>query len=213
MNKIDNTKGGLIGYFDNSGVEKSSIAFNNNNEIDLQTQGINLTSPLYIKDGVSKAKPNPSEYSRIVRATTDTAKGNFKIQLGTGGGGFEIVNSDWDKCLFGVNEEDGVRISGDVYVGNQSSDTNGFTKLTNRLILQWGTFSSTESTTDVTEHRINFPISFSEKPIKVITSIAHTSSPNVQGCSSNGYDKYGFNIYKYRTDGNVCTVNWIAIGR
>ena len=160
MNKIDNTKGGFIGYFNNSGVEKSSIVFNNNNEIDLKTQGINLTSPLYIKESFSRNEPNTSEYSRIVRAASDITKGSFKIQLGTGGGGFEVVNSAWDNCLLSVNEEDGVQIKGDVYVGNQSLSTNGFTKLTNGLIVQWGKFTVECGYQDSMKTDVTLPITF-----------------------------------------------------
>ena len=283
VNKIDDTKGGFIGYFDNSGVEKSSIAFNNNNEIDLKTQGINLTSPIYIKDGVSTAEPNPSEYSRIVRATTDATKGSFKIQLGADGGGFEVVNGDWDSCLFGVDEENGVQISsidgssrlkidgrlieasgaalalksyntspiyfthdnnkgvdtfiasganatlgsvttrwGEVYVGNLSLDNNGFSKLTNGLIVQWGNVmcakDSGHAGIEGFEMPIVFPISFPNKPLS-ISCVPGTNQYDSHKITRHGirYDTLnnnGVSTYVYAESGGAWHVKmfYIAIG-
>ena len=253
VNKIDDTKGGFIGYFDNSGVEKSSIAFNNNNEIDLKTQGINLTSPLYIKEGLSRNEPNTSEYSRIVRAATDITKGSFKIQLGTGGGGFEVVNSGWDNCLFSVNEEDGVQISsvdgssrlkingsmilpygsnatlgdinnrwGDVYIGNQILDTNGFTKLTNGFIVQWGKFTVECGYRDSIKTDVTLPITF---PNRVFFQSAictwNMSLSNYDWTSAilNSAISIGTNMLRIETRGivsempkNVYEINYFIVG-
>ena len=222
MNKIDDTKGGIIGYFSNSGVEKSSITFNNNNEIDLKTQGINLTSPLYIKEGLSRNEPNLSEYSRIVRAATDTAKGSFKIQLGTDGGGFEVVNSDWNNCLFSVNEEDGVKISGDVYIGNQSLSTNGFTKLTNGLIVQWGKFNVNCGYKMSIKTDITLPITFPNRVFFQSAICSYNSSANDYSWTSavlNSAISIGKNMLRIETRGiasemseHVFEINYFIVG-
>ena len=222
-------------------------------QIFLNVDGINLECPLYIKEGLSRNEPNTSEYSRIVRAATDITKGSFKIQLGTGGGGFEVVNSGWDNCLLSVNEEDGVQISsidggsrlkingstilpygsiatlgdfnnrwGDVYIGNQIHDTNGFTKLTNGLIVQWGKFTVNCGYRDSIKTDVTLPITF---PNRVFFQSAictwNMSLHNYDWTSAilNSAISIGTNMLRIETRGivsempkNVYEINYFIVG-
>ena len=112
MDKIDYTKGAHRGYYDKYGNLLGEININNDKDIELNAGTVALNSPMYVRDSVSGAQKNPSEYSRICRSSYDADKGQMKIQLGnTGKGGFEIVNSEWNKCLFGVGEEYGAKFT------------------------------------------------------------------------------------------------------
>ena len=112
MDKVDETKGAHRGYYDKYGNLLGEININNDKDIELNAGAVALNSPMYVGDSVSKAQENPSEYSRICRSTADADKGQMKIQLGnTGQGGFEIVNGQWNKCLFGISEIDGAKFS------------------------------------------------------------------------------------------------------
>lgn len=83
--------------------------------------------------------------------------------------------------------------------GNLS--TNGWTKLPNGLILQWGSFSSGQGST------YNFPISFNQQPFSVMIELKDGSIKTF----ASSYNQTGFSLYDKPPA--LVQFNFLAIGR
>jgi hypothetical protein len=89
---------------------------------------------------------------------------------------------------------------------------NGYTKLANGVIIQWGwtnfggvTFTGTKS------QAITFPIAFTSA-VKAVIASGYTSVPDKTSIGVNGYSTTGCTIYGYRSDTSNFYIYWIAIG-
>lgn len=87
----------------------------------------------------------------------------------------------------------------DQFGGNLS--TNGWTKLPNGLILQWGSFSSGQGST------YNFPISFNQQPFSVMIELKDGSIKTF----ASSYNQTGFSLYDKPPA--LVQFNFLAIGR
>ena len=97
----------------------------------------------------------------------------------------------------------GIKKNGDVYFGTYSKSTNGYTKLPNGLILQWGVVdfndqslsqSSYNSNVYYTSETVTFPISFPNQLLSVVAQVQDAPGPgrqelvNIWNVSNNGFN-------------------------
>ena len=111
----------------------------------------------------------------------------------------------------------GVRFK-DLYLSGSSVSANGYTKLPNGLIMQWGTWTNTPTTTsNSTTFTINFPTSFPSACIHVqpyASAFATSGNWAPQSCASAISDYSASNFkFKFGTTANIKNeLKWIAIG-
>ncbi|WP_346847983.1 gp53-like domain-containing protein [uncultured Clostridium sp.] len=135
--------------------------------------------------------------------------GKFKIQK-------YLANGSWDYDI--MMEKDGyIEVGKDLYMGNYSRKTNGYTKISNGMILQWGTSNllATNYSSNGASFKTGvgyFPIAFPNTCLNVVAvsgfreytlSIANTGKTqfNAEGCCvANG------------PSDSTRSFHWIAIG-
>jgi len=135
--------------------------------------------------------------------------GKFKIQK-------YLANGSWDYDI--MMEKDGyIEVGKDLYMGNYSRKTNGYTKISNGMILQWGTSNllATNYSSNGASFKTGvgyFPIAFPNTCLNVVAvsgfreytlSIANTGKTqfNAEGCCvANG------------PSDSTRPFHWIAIG-
>jgi hypothetical protein len=99
----------------------------------------------------------------------------------------------------------------DDFVANKSS--NGYQKLPNGLIIQWGSTSLTPTTVGgAVSTTVNFPITFPTYCQSIVCT-PRTYLPLMVDATVSGSTISNFDLYARRTDNNnPITVNWLAIG-
>jgi hypothetical protein len=90
---------------------------------------------------------------------------------------------------------------------SNSLTTNGYQKLPNGMIMQWGTTSSITSGGTLA---VTFPIVFSNTVLNITVSRKIASTSNSSGFSTEGWSSSGFTIYSNLSI--ACPVTWFAIG-
>ena len=123
-------------------------------------------------------------------------------------GGHSILVVRGDTLNVGIgkinpNPQAKLDVNGDVYFGSYSKSTNGYTKLPNGLILQWGVVdfndqslsqSSYNSNVYYTSETVTFPISFPNQLLSVVAQVQDAPGPgrqelvNVWDVSNNGFN-------------------------
>ena len=103
----------------------------------------------------------------------------------------------------------------DLYLGLPSISANGFTKLPNGLIMQWGLYHCSGGL-DTGVYTIQFPITFPNNVLNCVTSVGGYSEYEAD-CITNSkiiaWYNSSFNIKLYKTDRYVgVNTYWIAIG-
>jgi len=121
-------------------------------------------------------------------------------------------------CVEGDDGNRGVGLTvykgGEVYFGSYSKSTNGYTKLPNGLILQWGEISRGSSDAVIA---VTFPITFPNAVLAVLISSDSIGSGTPDGRVSRTRDitVTGFNSVIDSFNSNRCSnysEKWIAIG-
>jgi len=103
------------------------------------------------------------------------------------------------------------KIAGDWYVAGQSLAKNGYMKLSNRLIIQWGAISLTVGT----DASITFPISFPNSVFMIVISDSINDADfvsRVKNLTNSGFIFHWDAIYSANGNGTSTTGYWIAIG-
>lgn len=113
----------------------------------------------------------------------------------------------------------------DIFLSGVSKSTNGYTKLPNEMILQWGisngTMISSAANTDI---KLTFPISFNTKPLVMIPHLSAYYTDGAweiisgvdYGIRADIWDTTGFQIRYNRRDAGTRAgkyqIQWMAIG-
>lgn len=126
---------------------------------------------------------------------------------------------DWGKKhhLFCINEKDrAATIDVDnLFFGSYNLSNNGYTKLPNGLIIQWGTYHC-HGGLDTGVYTIPFPITFPNGVFNCVTSVGGNNEPEANGITDSkiiAWHTSSFNIKLYKTDRNVgVNTYWFAIG-
>ena len=126
---------------------------------------------------------------------------------------------DWGKKhhLFGINEKDrAATIDVDnLFFGSYNLSNNGYTKLPNGLIIQWGTYHC-HGGLDTGVYTIPFPITFPNGVFNCVTSVGGNNEQEANGITDSkiiAWHTSSFNIKLYKTDRNVgVNTYWFAIG-
>lgn len=113
-----------------------------------------------------------------------------------------------------------IEVTGDIYNGSYSKSTNGYTKLPNGMILQWGEFSFSDMT-NYNPRYVNFPIKFPNQCFTVVGNVsAHDGNTNPRAIPyllwNNNQSNFFYRIMKiglpYENTLTIARCSWIAIG-
>ena len=103
----------------------------------------------------------------------------------------------------------------DIYLKGVSKSDNGYTKLPNGLIMQWGLYHCSGGL-DTGVYTIQFPITFPNKVLNCVTSVGGFSEHEANGITNSKIIEWynsNFKIKVYKTDKYVgVNTTWIAIG-
>lgn len=159
-------------------------------------------------------------------ASTSTTRGSLPMLnldiIGTGGAA--IFANPYNQVEFRKNGDqngDLVKlIASDIDLGNVQKSSNGYTKLPNELILQWGEFTINDTATADARY-INFPISFPNNCFIVTGNLStHDGNTNPRSLSyllwKNNNTNFFFRVMKiglpYESSASDAKCTWIAIG-
>ena len=91
-----------------------------------------------------------------------------------------------------------------IFFGGNSLNTNGYNRLNNNLILQWGRVAFSGKSTYIT-----FPITFSSV-FTVLTGVSNNSTDQYGDNNARDISNSGFTGWKYQEDAH--TLFWLAVG-
>lgn len=104
----------------------------------------------------------------------------------------------------------------DIFIGNCIKTENGYTKLSNELIIQWGEIKLTGTSAQSSNEWPKFPISFPNTCINIV-GVASARDANTNPVACNFYiDRHDSSKYHYRisgaTNSTATNIQWMAIG-
>jgi len=141
---------------------------------------------------------------------TETSADEDKIRFKTAGSERVTIDENGNVGIGTTNPQHKLEVNGDVYFGDYSKSTNGYTKLPNGLILQWGKYV-TNSNNPVT---ITFPISFPNAVFSVVIAISDSWTVTTAG-KIKSLDTTSFEV-EVRDDTGALRhtdyIYWMAIG-
>jgi hypothetical protein len=127
------------------------------------------------------------------------------------GGGDIVVSSDGELDVFSIN---GISVSDILMDIGHSFTSNGFQKLSDGFIIQWGVANANFNSSNVT---VTFPIAFPTAVLSIVATIAGASGVINGGVGYpqvNVWTTTTFNIYGDYTNSTALNVptSWIAVG-
>ena len=129
---------------------------------------------------------------------------------------------DWvrNRHIFRVDETNSMSTvyANDFYFGQYSKNTNGYTKLPNGLLLQWG-FISNNISSGKSNTTVTYPIEFPNKVVSIVANVSSLDSSSTgivsrTHCWTYSVSRAKFNLNVNNIDGygSYFDANWIAIG-
>lgn len=167
---------------------------------DFKANGGTISGNVTLTDGgVLEAERVYTKPSNGVKFGTALHEGAFKVmKYDTNGGWLADCLKVWEK---------------DIYSGDYNRNMNGYTKLPNGFILQWGTFDvQGVQAYNWGIKTVTLPTTFNEKALFAVSSVVNTA-PSAKAYSQLYNCQKNFLDLKYYVESNCAIViTWVAIG-
>lgn len=132
-----------------------------------------------------------------------------KIYVGNPNTPLQVESSENPKVKVGSN------VHTMFHTGNtgfsQNTGANGYVKMPNGIIIQWGAISITPVANTVTTGKVTFPIAYPNSCRSVVVT-PHTSRADIVRATFDELSTSGFVMQVYRTNTTAFGTKWIAIG-
>ena len=211
LNDIDIVEKEFGDFLENGGEIGGTITFPKGIARQI-SQKIGLRSKDYTqRSGISNYNGYPTWSAIIEDPDDDNNTNGLLFMLGSGSG--DAYNDNYLRPLkMGYAQKNNIGSENvpwdDIFLKGVSKGTNGYTKLPNGMILQWGTF-----TVDGTKGgTATFPISFTKGTIPVVNFSVQTGNISWVGKNVSAHigtiNHTAFNVFT----SDLLVINWTAIG-